>query len=326
MKSCTNNSNGWIGGFAQKFPYPNPDLSSLPLLGNMDNINLLTRQQKVCWPEFSWQTALGDEGSRCFQMFSPDISRIGYTDKGRIYSIICPQQGIYHPHWGALNIEVTVTGQRGWADEKAKELTVAADLTAEGQIWFSPAARQSGWAQFFWILFSSNGLPFPDSKANSIKVTLHNSADKTKSILPGRSGESPRFTAPDFARHPDEAWAVANLEVRIGKIKSTGNGIVDDFNQLVMEAFNLASGNLLTPGNTLTWNVWFECPTLVDQEEWRDHAERWRKSIDEGHGSPTGPGHPPRYSNGNPFSVADTLIEEAIDDIIAWLKKHLGDL
>lgn len=318
---------GWIGGFAQsnpKFAYPNPDLSSLPLLGNMDNINLLTRQQKVCWPEFSWQTVLGDETSRCFQMFSPDISRLGYTDKGRVYSIICPQQGIYHRHWGALNIEVTVTGQRGWADETSK--LVAADLTVMGQIWFSPSALQTSWVRLFWTLFANAGLPFPDSKANSIKVTLFNSQNTSLTVLPGRSGESTRFKSPDFARHADKAWSVANLEVAIGPIVKTGNSTVDEFNQLVMDAFNVASGNLLTPGNILTWNVWFDEPTLVDQEEWKDHAERWRKSIDEGHGSPGGPGTSPVYYNGTPFLAAEPLIEEAIDDIIAWLKSHLGDL
>jgi hypothetical protein len=328
---------GWIGGFAQsnpKFAYdpkhPNqPDLSSLPLLGNMDNIDKLQRQQKVCWPEFSWQTVLGDETSRCFQMFSPDISRLGYTDKGRVYSIICPQQGVYHPHWGALNIEVTVTRQRGWVDEtaqKEKKKGVAADLTVEGQIWFSPSADQTFPVKMLWALFANYGLPFPDSKANSIKVTLFNSQNRALTILPGRSGESPRFTSPGFAKHADEAWDVANLEVRIGPIKKISNPIVDDFNQLVMDAFNVASGNLLTPGNILTWNVWFDEPTLVDQEEWRDHAERWRKSIDEGHGSPTGPGTPPRYFDGTCFLAAEAVLEEAIDDIIAFLKKHLGDL
>lgn len=318
---------GWVGGFAQsnpKFAYPNPDLSSLPLLDNMANIDLLQRQQKVCWPEFSWETVLGDPKSRAFQMFSPDISRLGYTDKGRVYSIICPQQGVFHPHFGSLNIEVTVTGQRGWADETTK--LVAADLTVMGQIWFSPAAHQNSLVKLLWTLFAANGLPFPSSKANSIKVTLFNSQNSTRSILPGRSGETSRFKSPAFARHTDTAWAVANLEVGIGPIVKTGQSIVDEFNQLVMDAFNVASGNLLTPGNILTWNVWFNQPELVDQQEWRDHAERWRKSIDEGHGSPTGPSTPPRYFDGTPFLAVEALLEEAIDDIIAFLKKHLGDL
>jgi len=50
---------GWIGGFAESnpaFAYPNPDLSSLPLLNNMSNVNLLQRQLPVKWPEFSWET------------------------------------------------------------------------------------------------------------------------------------------------------------------------------------------------------------------------------------------------------------------------------
>src|SRR6185312_7317507 len=54
-------NNGWIGGFAQSnpaFAYPDPDLSSLPLLDNMDNIRLLERQQAALWPEFSWETQM----------------------------------------------------------------------------------------------------------------------------------------------------------------------------------------------------------------------------------------------------------------------------
>ena len=319
---------GWIGGFAQSnpaFAYPHPDLSSLPLLGNMGNIDLLQRQQAVKWPEFSWQTVLGDETSRCFQMFSPDISRLGYTDKGRVYSIICPQQGACTRSLGCLNIEVTVTGQRGWADETSK--LVAADLTVEGKIWFSPSALQSPLVAVLWTLFADNRLPFPADKAHAIRVTLHNSEDTSKSVLPGRSGETRRFKSPDFARHPPpEGWAVANLEVEIGPIVKTGSEIVDDFNQLVMDAFNVASGNLLTPGNILTWNVWFEEPALVDQQEWRDHAEKWRESIDADHGSPTGPGTPARYFDGTPFSPAEAALEEIVAKIIAWLKKHPPNL
>ena len=50
---------GWVGGFAESdsaFAYPQPDLSSLDMLENMANIDLLQRQQKVQWPEFSWKT------------------------------------------------------------------------------------------------------------------------------------------------------------------------------------------------------------------------------------------------------------------------------
>src|SRR5690242_9951747 len=77
----------WIGGFAQSnpaFAYPDPNLSSLPLLENMANIKLLQRQQAALWPEFSWESQKGSaDPKRCFQMFAPDISRVGYTSEGR---------------------------------------------------------------------------------------------------------------------------------------------------------------------------------------------------------------------------------------------------
>jgi len=317
---------GWIGGFAQSnpaFAYPDPDLSSLPLLGNMENIDKLQRQQAVKWPEFSWETLPGKPNSRCFQMFSPDISRLGYTDTGRVYSIICPQQGSCSPLIGCLNIEVTVTGQRGWADETTK--LVAADLTTEGKIWFTPLAlKEHPVAALLWEIFRKSGLPFPDKKANAIIVTLWNSQDTSQHVLPGRSGETTRFKSPPFARHPPpEGWAVANLEVGIGQIKTTGSDIVDSFNQLVMDAFNVASGNLLTPGNVLTWNVWFEEPALVNTTEWAEHAEKWRESIDADHGAPTGPGTAPRYFDGTLFSPLVAALEEVIEKFIEWVESHL---
>ena len=43
---------GWVGGVAQS----TPDISTLPILKNRTNIDELQRQQKVVWPEFSWNT------------------------------------------------------------------------------------------------------------------------------------------------------------------------------------------------------------------------------------------------------------------------------
>ena len=322
---------GWVGGFAQSnpaFAYPHPDLSSLKLLGNMDNIDKLMRQQKVLWPEFSWETVLTHPESRCFQMFSPDVSRIGYTDEGRVYSIICPQQGSCSELVGCLNIEVTVTGTRGWVDEDNPCQEVAADLTTEGRIWFTPLAlTQHPIAKLLWDIFRESGLPFPDQKKNAIVVNLWNSHDTTMMsdrILPGRSGETARFKSPAFARHwVDRAWAVANLEVAIGTINKTDSKKVDSFNQLVMDAFNVASGNLLAPGNILTWNVWFDEPALVDQTEWREHAEKWRESIDADHGAPTGAGRPPSYFNGTPYSPLVAALEAVILKFIEWVWGHL---
>jgi hypothetical protein len=315
---------GWVGGFAESnpaFAYPNPDLTSLLMLGNMANIDLLQRQQGVEWPEFSWETEKGQaDPKRCFQMFAPYISRLGYTDTGRVYSIICPQQGVCQTKIGCMNVEVTVTGQRGWVNETTRE--VAADMTVMGQIWFSPFADEDFIFQVLWDSFKNSPLPFPKDKANSIKVTTHMSGNPDQPIFPVRRGQTDLFKSPDFAIH-NEAWAVANVEVEIGPIKKTNNDLVDEFNQLVMDVFNMASGNMLQPGNLLSWNVWFTAPKLVDQEEWRTHAERWRKSIDEGHGSPDGPGTIAHYFDGTPFSPVEKLIEDKIEDIIDWIWEHL---
>lgn len=318
---------GWVGGFKDsnpRFSYPDPDLSSLPMLENMENICLLERQQAAMWPQFSWETVPGDKSSRCFQMFAPDISRIGYRDNGRVYSIICPQQGSCSPSFGCINIEVSVTGNRGWVDEPSR--TLAADMTVEGKIWFSPSAHESPIVKMLWHLFSRNGLPFPSNKANSIKINLSNAENPHLQILPVRTGVSDRYESPDFARHEKEAFSVANVEVCIGTIRKVANKVVDDFNQLVLDAFNLASGNLLLENNILTWNVWVTDPQLVDQQEWRDHAERWRKSIDTGHGSPDGPGTRPRYFDGRCFKPIDAILQEEIDKIVKFLEKHFLSL
>lgn len=317
---------GWVGGFAESnpaFAYPDPDLSSLPMLENMANIDLLTRQQAVLWPEFSWETVPGRPESRCFQMFAPDISRIGYTDSGRVYSIICPQQGVCSPAVGCMNVEVSVTGQRGWVDETNR--TLAADMTVEGKIWFSPSAVQSPIVRLLWKLFAGNGLPFPSAKANAIRVTTHQRGKPSEPVFPVRTGQTTLFESPGFALHP-QAWAVGNIEVEIGPIAATGNAVVDDFNQLVMNLFNLASGNMLLPRNLLTWNIWLTEPALVDGREWREHAEKWRKSIDADHGSPDGPGTSARYFDGRLFQPLEALVEEEIQKIIDYLKEHLRHL
>ncbi|HEX2682670.1 MAG TPA: hypothetical protein VHL77_01980 [Ferruginibacter sp.] len=317
---------GWIGGFAQSNPAfaynPTPDLSSLPLLENMANIDLLKRQQGVEWPEFSWESQKGKPDSRVFQMFSPYISRIGYDDYGRVYSIICPQQGVWIPGIGALNIEVTVTGQRGWVDEKSKEYNLAADMTVEGKVWFSPSAHQSHFVKLLWKLFASSALHFPATKEKAIVVSTHKYKDPNQPVFPVLRGETALFKSPEFARHPN-AWGVGHVDVEIGPVVKTNDEVVDKFNQMVIDLFNLGSGNILQNGTLLSWNVWFKEPGLVNQEEWRTHAERWRKSIDEDHGSPTGPGTTARYFDGTPFSAVKELMDEKIQEIIDWIVSHL---
>ena len=321
----TNVTPGWVGGFEESnslFAYPDPNLASLPMLDNMANIDKLQRQQAVKWPEFSWESEKGQPNpKRCFQMFAPDISRLGYTDEGRVYSIICPQQGTCSPSLGTLNVEVTVTDQRGWVNESTKQ--IAADMEVTGKIWFSPSAHQKEKVKLIWDFFKDSKLPFPFNKANAIRVTTHKEGNPLQPIFPLRIGETTEFDVPDFAKHASEAWDVANLSVEIGPIAKVNHPIVDDFNELVMDIFNLGSGNMLQAGNVLTWDVWFTAPELVNTEEWRTHAQRWRDSIDADHGSPDGPGTSARYFDGTPFKPLENILDLEREKIEHFIKKHL---
>ncbi len=315
---------GWKGGFLKdhdEFAYPTPDLRSLPLLDNMANIDKLQRQQAVLWPEFSWETQKGHpDPKRCFQMFAPDISRIGYTDEGRVYSIICPQQGVWVKNEVCLNVEVTVTGQRGWVDEPTREL--AADMTVEGKIWFSPKQGRRG--KLIWAALQFLPHPYPLSKAKAIRVATHIPGNPNQGFFPLIKGETTFFKSPDFARHTDVAWTVAHLEVEIGTPIPTGDAKVDRFNHIIMKAFNLSSGNMLQPGNILTWNVWFTPPALVDQIEWKNHAEKWRESIDAHHGSPDGEGSKARFADGSDFSPIKELEADVLNDLFQEIEPFLG--
>jgi hypothetical protein len=318
---------GWIGGFAQSntaFSYPDPNLTSLPMLDNMANITLLKRQQKVNWPEFSWETKLGQSDSRCFSRFAQDISSIGYDDIGRIYSIICPQQGVILDGIGAMNVEVTVTGQRGWVDEADRQL--AANMTVEGKIWFSPSTHQHWWIQLIWDEFKKKSLPFPYNKENAIKISTHAFQDPSQPIFSILDGASTLFNAPDFAKHTGEleSWTVNNIEVTIGDVMSRNHETVDIFNQNVVDLFNQASGNMLGKGNTLTWNLWLTAPEIVSTEQWKLHADRWRHSIDVDHGkSPSGSIQtPPRYANGEYFEAPINKKKE-LEEIFEIIKSLL---
>lgn len=318
---------GWVGGYSTSnpaFAYPNPDLSSLDMLDNMDNIDKLQRQQKVLWPEFSWDTAPGAaDPKRCYQMFAPDISRLGYTNEGRVYSIICPQQGFTVRDLGSMNVEVTVTGNRGWANESEEDL--AAGMSVVGKIWFSPSACKGEYVKKLGAEFDKRKLPFPWNKANAIVVTTHKPGSPDQTIFPLRKGESTDFPIPDFARHKEIAWAVGHLGVQIGPIKKTGYKEVDKFNQFVLDVFNTGSGNMLKDGNILTWNVWFTAPGVVDQDEWHGHAQKWRESIQADHGSPEGPGTKARFFNGEAYNPVEALLHKKLPGILAHLAKHLEE-
>jgi hypothetical protein len=204
---------------------------------------------------------------------------------------------------------------------------MAADMTVEGKIWLSPEQGEVG--KMLWLLLESfdKEFPLPIDKKHAIRVITHKPGDADEPIFPLRDGESSPdlFPIPDFARHP-EANAVAHLGVQIGEIQKTHHPLVDDFNELLMKAFNISSGNMLKTGNTLYWNVWFTAPEVVDQQEWQDHADKWRESIQAHHGSPGGAGTAPRFFNGQPFENTKNVTEEMGKELLTFLTKHkVGD-
>ncbi len=342
---------GWVGGFLRDHPqlkYPPqkpgqdipPNLSSLETNKNRTNIDKLDRQQKVVWPEFSWNSEPDNDGNkkRCYQMFAPDISRLGYTKEGKVYSIICPQQGVCVPHLGCMNVEVTVTGNKGWVDEKKK--TLAGDMSVVGTIWFTPTAKiNNKFVKLFMDDFVEQGLPFPSTKENAIIIKTHKPGDPTQLLFPLTKGLTPpsTFKIPDFAMHEGISWSKGHLGVEIGEVTKLvppagsspetikGYEKVNKFNQLVVDIFNTGAGNMLKKGNTLTWNVWFTAPETVDQDEWRNHTDLWRDSIDADHSSPEGEGSIARYYDGTPFKPLKELLINELPNILKFIAEHLPD-
>lgn len=325
---------GWVGGFEEsnpEFAYPICNLSSLPMSSNMDNMPGIQRQLDVLWPEFTWQTVLNDDSFRCFSMFAPDISRVGYNDKGQVFALICPQQGIYSEELGVINVEVTVTGTRGWVNETSQEV-IAADLTVAPRIWISPSKADTG-IDHGGMLYESlssvatlTGLPFPLSKETALVLNTFNKGNPSEPIFSVRAGIDETIADyPANTIHDDVAWNKAHLEVEIGSIRPSPSPTVDEFNALLLSLFNVKSGNLLLETNVLTWNVWFDAPTKVIPGEWKQHAIKWRNSIDEDLPSPDGPGRLPAYRNGQPLVWDAILFEEILKKIDDWFVNLLAD-
>jgi len=196
-------------------------------------------------------------------------------------------------------------------------------MTVTGKIWFSPSAHENRFVKRFLSHFNKHGLPFPGSKDNAIQVSTFKPGHPEQPIFPLTRGLTTDFPIPTFATHDGIAWTKGHLGVEIGSIVPTNIEQVDAFNQLVLDILNTASGNMLREGNTLTWNVWFTAPELVDTEEWAHHAEKWRKSIPADHGSPEGPGTDPRYFDGTPFKALKELAKEELEKILAFIEEYL---
>jgi len=102
-----------------------------------------------------------------------------------------------------LNVEVTVTGQRGWVNESKKSL--AADMTVEGKTWLSPEQGEAG--KMLWLLLQTfnKEFPLPIDKKHAIRVVTHKPGNADEPIFPLRDGESDPalFPIPSFAKHPE---------------------------------------------------------------------------------------------------------------------------
>jgi hypothetical protein len=218
-----------------------------------------------------------------------------------------------------MNVEVTVTGQRGWVDEPSHE--VYADLSVTGRIWFSPPSKSNPILRELEQFLDNKGLPF--SKAQAINVMTFSPGKPYQPLFTLNNGTDPSFPHPLYTLHyVDGAYGVAHLNVEIGPIAKTGNKRIDDFNQLVLNIFNLAGGNILEQGNTLSWNVWFKEPELVDKKEWAAHAAYWRESIDVDHKSPEGDGTATTYFDGTKFNPLLNAARKELFLIKQFLANH----
>ena len=118
------------------------------------------------------------------------------------------------------------------------------------------------------------------------------------------------------------------MNVEIGKVQPTGDKKVDDFNNFILDVFNLGSGNILQSGSTLSWNVWFTPPELVNQTEWRNHAKKWRESLDVTHNYPsdivglTNKWGESQYFDGSKFNVLPQAIHTEAKALHNFLQNY----
>jgi len=187
---------GRIGDYAEEAKDPS---FMGKLTGNLQHIPKIQRMMKFEYPEFNWQMTLGDEETRCYQKFAQYISRFGYDDRGKVWSVIYPQQGLA-TFMGNVNIKITVTGVRGWIDENKKK--VSSDIGVKGQVWFSTESKCLKAFNRFMHRYKGTPYEFPLSKINAIKQTTHKQGDPSDPHLCISSGVNKIIRNPKFAEHP----------------------------------------------------------------------------------------------------------------------------
>lgn len=292
---------GWIGGFKKSLP-GNGDISKLDMLYNTTNHNKITRQLKVLWPEFSWNTT-GDwnksNNNRVYQRMAKDMSRFGYDNTGKIYNIICPQFGVDTPIGTIVN-EIQVTQVKGWLDEEALRNGtdwMSGKIKVQARIWFEQSeVKNNRLLRKLMDLAHDMGYPFPTSKANALLI-------KTKDAYTGsefidiKSGYAKKYAkkySPEFTKHESSdpeldkemdcpgctpASGVCHLQARIDDTISFGDPDQDDMNQFIINIMNITMRNMFIKGNVLSWNINVNNPESVDLKEWKHHNEFWQRSI-----------------------------------------------
>jgi hypothetical protein len=263
---------GWVGGFRPA------DISTLPLTGNLDNIDKLTRYIPARWPDFGWRSDPSVADSYEFTTFHSDLSRLGYDDQGRIWALICPQWATcFHSVGFCVNCEITVTGVRGWFDESTGECDM--DVTSQLAFWFaSETGPPTGFIQRLFRLAVQAGFAVPDSKANALIMPLKGQCGKdTTTFVQGADMSIP--WPPSMLREADAAYVIYGA-VNTGADPTHKDPAVDAFRYFLRSIIHATTSNMFLPNNTLTWNLWTTGPQLVDTQEWSAHAERWRHSLD----------------------------------------------
>lgn len=71
------------------------------------------------------------------------------------------------------------------------------------------------------------------------------------------------------------------------------------------------------------WNLRAGSPELVNQDEWKHHAEYWRHSIDVNHRPPEGVGTNITDINGNPFETDQLYLDFKVLEFLGWVTFQL---
>ena len=88
---------------------------------------------------------------------------------------------------------------------------------------------------------------------------------------------------------------------------------------MIVNLFNLSTGNMLYHQNLLSWNIWLTAPQPVNQVEWKNHAAFWRESLDSTHTTPRG------LSQQTKPRSFDGSVEEPYNSV-AFVKMELNEL